>query len=381
MAEVRLRYGRLSYKFIKPSYLSLWDKVGKPVLKAGYVAALRHSPQCCATHNNRVARDQGSGNTCRLKTPKEKSFDIFKSPLDFLSDTTYGNTWSDRIQLGIKANAITPVLVFSRLKTHVRRPLLCGSAGYPFTRRSIHAQTHYGLPGARLGHFTSFSRAYSRKRNNDSTGPLHKSKTAYYDILEVSPTATHTQIKTAYYKQSFIYHPDRNAGSGEATCHFSQISEAYNVLGNKALRRKYDRGILSVADLTGSSRPTERERTASSSGQTTQARRSSSVAVGQDKIFDFDAFIRAHYGEQLQREKELRQRREEILRKQKAKYDDVELGRMKEFAVGMLLVMAMAIVFTMRSSNWFMRMDAWGGSVTSFGQLNVPTGWTWSYNY
>uniref|UniRef100_A0A8C1MD26 J domain-containing protein n=1 Tax=Cyprinus carpio TaxID=7962 RepID=A0A8C1MD26_CYPCA len=75
--------------------------------------------------------------------------------------------------------------------------------------------------------------------------PLYKSKSAYYDILEVSPTATHVQIKTAYYKQSFIYHPDKNAGSEEAAFRFSQISEAYSVLGNKALRRKYDRGILS----------------------------------------------------------------------------------------------------------------------------------------
>uniref|UniRef100_A0A8C4S5K7 J domain-containing protein n=1 Tax=Erpetoichthys calabaricus TaxID=27687 RepID=A0A8C4S5K7_ERPCA len=43
-----------------------------------------------------------------------------------------------------------------------------------------------------------------------------KSKTAYYDILQVTPSATQAQIKTAYYKQSFLYHPDRNAGSEEA---------------------------------------------------------------------------------------------------------------------------------------------------------------------
>uniref|UniRef100_A0A3B4ZBI5 J domain-containing protein n=1 Tax=Stegastes partitus TaxID=144197 RepID=A0A3B4ZBI5_9TELE len=40
-------------------------------------------------------------------------------------------------------------------------------------------------------------------------------KTAYYEILEVSPSATQAQIKTAYYKQSFVYHPDRNAGNDE----------------------------------------------------------------------------------------------------------------------------------------------------------------------
>uniref|UniRef100_A0A3Q0T932 J domain-containing protein n=1 Tax=Amphilophus citrinellus TaxID=61819 RepID=A0A3Q0T932_AMPCI len=47
--------------------------------------------------------------------------------------------------------------------------------------------------------------------------PLYQTKTGYYEILGVSPSATQAQIKTAYYKQSFTYHPDRNAGSEEAT--------------------------------------------------------------------------------------------------------------------------------------------------------------------
>uniref|UniRef100_A0A673BB84 J domain-containing protein n=1 Tax=Sphaeramia orbicularis TaxID=375764 RepID=A0A673BB84_9TELE len=69
---------------------------------------------------------------------------------------------------------------------------------------------------------------------------------SYYDILKVSPSATQSQIKSAYYKQSFIYHPDKNAGSEEAKQMFAEISEAYTVLGNITLRRKYDRGILKL---------------------------------------------------------------------------------------------------------------------------------------
>uniref|UniRef100_A0A3Q2PNG2 DnaJ heat shock protein family (Hsp40) member C30 n=1 Tax=Fundulus heteroclitus TaxID=8078 RepID=A0A3Q2PNG2_FUNHE len=87
---------------------------------------------------------------------------------------------------------------------------------------------------------------------------LHRSKTAYYDILKVSPSATQSQIKTAYYKQSFIYHPDKNLGRQDATQRFSQISEAYTVLGNISLRRKYDRGILSQSDLQSSGKPSSR---------------------------------------------------------------------------------------------------------------------------
>uniref|UniRef100_A0A3B3UWH9 J domain-containing protein n=1 Tax=Poecilia latipinna TaxID=48699 RepID=A0A3B3UWH9_9TELE len=67
--------------------------------------------------------------------------------------------------------------------------------------------------------------------------PLYKTKTGYYDVLEVPTTATKAQIKTAYYKQSFAFHPDRNPGSAEATDRFSEISEAYTVLGDKVLRK------------------------------------------------------------------------------------------------------------------------------------------------
>ncbi|KAK2871035.1 hypothetical protein Q8A67_023562 [Cirrhinus molitorella] len=192
-----------------------------------------------------------------------------------------------------------------------------------------------------------FTRAFSGTQDEDS--PLYKSKSAYYDILEISPTATHAQIKTAYYKQSFIYHPDKNAGSEEAAFKFSQISEAYNVLGNKALRRKYDRGILSQADIQGSSKPTGRD--SSASGQQNRSRHSPSVGAAQQNIFDFDTFIRSHYGEQLKREQEIRQRREEIVRKKEEMVEDIKLGRLKEVAVGVMLATAMMILFSMKSSN------------------------------
>uniref|UniRef100_A0A3Q4GCM5 DnaJ homolog subfamily C member 30, mitochondrial n=1 Tax=Neolamprologus brichardi TaxID=32507 RepID=A0A3Q4GCM5_NEOBR len=145
-------------------------------------------------------------------------------------------------------------------------------------------------------------------------------KTAYYDILKVSLNATQSQIKTAYYKQSFIYHPDKNPGSKEATQRFSDISEAYTVLGNISLRRKYDRGILSRADIQNAGRPSSKEASSRSTGsqQKPQQRARQFSQPGGSPIFDFDAFYQAHYGEQLQREKDLRarkQRMEEKLKK------------------------------------------------------------------
>ncbi|XP_022623249.1 uncharacterized protein LOC111238130 [Seriola dumerili] len=173
---------------------------------------------------------------------------------------------------------------------------------------------------------------------------LYRSRTAYYDILKVSPGATQSQIKTAYYKQSFIYHPDKNPGSKEATQRFSEISEAYTVLGNISLRRKYDRGILSQSDIRSAGRPSSKETTSRSTGSQQQqqhqqrARRYSQT--GGRPMFDFDAFYRAHYGEQLQREKDMRARKERMQEQQREQLSRWRQGKMMEVTVAMLLAMA-----------------------------------------
>ncbi|XP_028993774.1 dnaJ homolog subfamily C member 30, mitochondrial-like [Betta splendens] len=157
-------------------------------------------------------------------------------------------------------------------------------------------------------------RAYSG--NGTGAEPLYKSKTGYYEVLEVPPTATQAQIKTAYYKQSFIYHPDRNSGSDQATTRFSEISEAYTVLGSKALRKKYDRGLLCLSDLTAANRPSGRD---STGGPVRQPGGSGSVAGQHVRrgSFDFDTFYKSHYSEQLQRERDIRVRKEEMMKRKK----------------------------------------------------------------
>ncbi|KAL2094645.1 hypothetical protein ACEWY4_009364 [Coilia grayii] len=190
-----------------------------------------------------------------------------------------------------------------------------------------------------------FRRCFS---NSSYDAPLFQSKTAYYEILEVSTTATQAQIKTAYYKQSFIYHPDKNAGSEHASRRFAQISEAYNVLGNKLLRKKYDRGILTQTDLQGARRPSSKETSATSS---VQQKMSHSAVGGVDskKIYDFDNFIKSHYSEQLQRERDFRSRQDEFQRKKEAGVQGRELGRRAEVYVGMLLAVAIGLFLSMRS--------------------------------
>ncbi|XP_008280766.1 dnaJ (Hsp40) homolog, subfamily C, member 30b [Stegastes partitus] len=168
---------------------------------------------------------------------------------------------------------------------------------------------------------------------------LHRSKTAYYDILKVSPSATQSQIKTAYYKQSFIYHPDKNPGSNEAIQCFSEISEAYTVLGNISLRRKYDRGILSQSDIQNAGRPSSKESTGRSTGSPQQHSARQFTQPGGKPIFDFDAFYRGHYGEQLQREREMRARKKRMEEQQKTTLKSWKEDRK---IIGLFLTMMMS---------------------------------------
>ncbi|KAM3875193.1 dnaJ (Hsp40) homolog, subfamily C, member 30b [Diretmus argenteus] len=192
------------------------------------------------------------------------------------------------------------------------------------------------------------TRFYSWRGNNSTRDapPLYRSKTAYYDILKVSPSATQSQIKTAYYKQSFINHPDKNPGNDEATQCFSEISEAYTVLGNISLRRKYDRGILTQSDVQGAGRPSSREATGRASGSQQQQQQKQQQRVrrfspdGGKPMFDFDAFYQAHYGEQLQREREMRARKQQLQEKRRTRLKTWKLDRMVEVTVGILLAMA-----------------------------------------
>lgn len=64
--------------------------------------------------------------------------------------------------------------------------------------------------------------------------------TEYYDLLEVSPSASAEEIKHAFRKQAMKYHPDRNPGDKDAEQRFKQINEAYEVLKDEQKRAAYD---------------------------------------------------------------------------------------------------------------------------------------------
>ena len=65
-------------------------------------------------------------------------------------------------------------------------------------------------------------------------------KQDYYRVLGVSRNASDDEIKKAYRKLAFKYHPDRNKDDG-AEGKFKEVNEAYEVLSDSQKRASYDR--------------------------------------------------------------------------------------------------------------------------------------------
>ena len=66
-------------------------------------------------------------------------------------------------------------------------------------------------------------------------------KRDYYEILEVTRSASQEEIKTSYRKLAMKYHPDKNQGDKAAEDKFKEVAEAYEVLRDPNKRSMYDR--------------------------------------------------------------------------------------------------------------------------------------------
>lgn len=61
-----------------------------------------------------------------------------------------------------------------------------------------------------------------------------------YEILEISPNAVPSAIKSAYRRLARKYHPDLNAGDEFCSKKFKEITQAYEILSDLEKKRNYD---------------------------------------------------------------------------------------------------------------------------------------------
>jgi len=78
-------------------------------------------------------------------------------------------------------------------------------------------------------------------------------KRDYYEVLGVAREAGDEDVKRAYRKLAFEFHPDRNAGDETAAEKFKEATEAFEVLRDPDKRARYDR--YGHAGLNGAEMP------------------------------------------------------------------------------------------------------------------------------
>jgi len=65
-----------------------------------------------------------------------------------------------------------------------------------------------------------------------------------YSVLGVAKTAKPEEIKSAFRKLAKKYHPDQNQNDPKAQERFSEINQAYEIVGDKDKRGQFDRGEI-----------------------------------------------------------------------------------------------------------------------------------------
>lgn len=68
-------------------------------------------------------------------------------------------------------------------------------------------------------------------------------KKTYYQILGVRRDASPSEIKAAYRKLAFKYHPDHNPNDKKAVQKFQLLNEANEILSDPETRKEYDRSL------------------------------------------------------------------------------------------------------------------------------------------
>ncbi len=65
-----------------------------------------------------------------------------------------------------------------------------------------------------------------------------------YDVLGVGRTASEAEVKKAYRRLAKTWHPDRNQNDPKAREKFSELNNAYEIIGDADKRKKFDAGEI-----------------------------------------------------------------------------------------------------------------------------------------
>lgn len=76
----------------------------------------------------------------------------------------------------------------------------------------------------------------------------------YYRVLEVDRESSHERIRKAYRRLVLKYHPDKEKDNPVALEKFHLIRDAWEILGNERLRRRYDEARW-IAGLVSKKQP------------------------------------------------------------------------------------------------------------------------------
>jgi len=135
-----------------------------------------------------------------------------------------------------------------------------------------------------------------------------QSSVNYYDILRLRPNASQSQIKSAYYQLSKLYHPDTAKNLPNSKEMFARLTAAYEVLGNPHKRALYDRAQHSDASYDHAQHPgasftrvgeNDREYRDFLRRRGTFSPRQNASTSTRRPVLEFDEFYKQNYGKSL----------------------------------------------------------------------------------